>query len=233
MSKYGDEPSDAEGRKSAVRDTKLSELSDAQLRSLAKRHLSGHTSVDLEGFAGLSVEQIRHLFKTMRMKRFVEEEQQYLDTFVVRARNRMSYGLEDSIDRMKARGSGADGPQIAFSADKFLIEQLLPKQEKHVVESHSTHSFDAQFTVQFNDALDMVKKITGSNTLKGNGQDITPYTLLGTEGIATAEQEAPVTELVTSGLPGSARPDSQVAHTEPPDEDPGEPGGEPEPPPSD
>jgi hypothetical protein len=218
----------AEGRHTHVKDGDLRQLTDAQLRSLAKRHLSGHTSVDLEGFAALSVEQIRHLFHTVRMQRFVKEEQEYLDGFVVRARNRMSYGLEDSIDRMKARGGGSDGPQIAFAADKFLIEQLMPKREHRVVEQHNTHSVDAQFFVQFNDAMTTIKDITGSDTLKGNGQDITPYTLHGTEGIAIAEPEAPVTELVTTGTLGSGNPPLSTEPAEPGDD-----GGKPEPPPSD
>ena len=207
---------------------KLSHLTDAQLHSLAKRHLSGHTSVDLEGFAGLDVDQIRYLLRTDRMRGIVAEEQQYLDGQAARIRNRMSYGIEDSVDRMKARGSGADGPQIAYNADKFLIESLLPRNERHVVETHNTHSFDAQLVVHFRDALDALKTITGTDTIKGNGSDISRYTLLGTEGIATAEPEEPVTELVTPGPLGSDSPppaDSQDQVVEVP-------SGKSEPPPS-
>ena len=184
--------------------SKLAHLTDAQLHSMAKRHLSGHTSVDLEGFAGLTLDQVRYLLRTGRMKKIISEEQQYLDGYTTRIRNRMSYGIEDSVDRMKSRGAGADGPQIAFGADKFLIESLMPKTEKHLVETHNTHSFDAQVVVQINDALDTLKTITGaSDTNKGNGQDISKYTLLGTEGIAKIEPEEPITDLVMPGPLGS------------------------------
>jgi len=157
----------------------------------------------LEGFAGLTVDQVRYLLRTDRMKKIVREEQHYLDGFATRIRNRMSYGIEDSVDRMKSRGAGADGPQIAFSADKFLIETLMPKTERHLVETHNTHSFDAQVAVHIKDALDVMKTISGGDTNKSNGQDISKYTLHGTEGIATIEPEEPVTELVMPGQPGS------------------------------
>lgn len=212
---------------------KLSCLTDAQLHSLAKRHLSGHTSVDLEGFAGLDVEQIRHLLRSHKMQKILDEEQQYLNDCSARIRNRMSYGIEDSVDRMKARGTGADGPQIAYNADKFLIETLMPRREHHVVESHSTHSFDAQFVVHFKDALDTLKTITGTDTIKGNGQDISKYTLLGTEGIATAEPEAPVTELVTPGPLGSDSPPPSQPQALQPQAGEEVPSGESEPPFSD
>ena len=160
----------------------------------------------MEGFAGLSVDQVRYLLRTDKMQGIIAEEQQYLDGHVTRIRNRMSYGIEDSVDRMKSRGAGADGPQIAFSADKFLIDTLMPKQEKHLVETHNTHSFDAQVVVQIKDALDAMKVINEGDTSKGNGHDISKYTLLGTEGIAIAEPEEPVTELVMPRTTGSDSP---------------------------
>jgi len=202
---------------------KLSELSDAQRRSLAKRHLSGHMLIDLEGFAGLSVAQLRKLFSSQRMKTILGEEQQYLDSCAVRIRNRMSYGIEDSVDRMKARGAGSDGPQLAYKADEFLISSLLPKQERHLVENRTEVSFDAQVAVQITDALDTMKTIMGQGN--GNSQiELSKHTLLGMEGIATIEPDGTTQDLAVEVSSGS---DSPRPYTGPEDS-----GGEPEPPPS-
>lgn len=167
---------------------KLTELSDAQRRSLAKLHLTGTMMVDMVGFSGLELDQLRHLFQSPRMKRIIGEEQAYLDTQHIKLRNRMSYGLQDSIDRMKARGNGIDGPQLAFMADKFLIEQILPKQERHVVEQRQTFSLDAQVAVQFSDAVSVAREIV--NKLGGGTTpQLSKYTLTGLQGVELVEPE--------------------------------------------
>lgn len=187
---------------------KLASLTDAQRHSLAKRHLSGHMLTDLEGFAGLDLKQLRTLFQSDRMRRVIGEEQEHLDTTASRIRNRMSYGIEDSVDRMKARGNGVDGPQIAFQADKFLIENLLPKNDRVILESHNTHHVTAEIAVQISDAITTLKDIT--DRTKGNGQsDLHKYTLLGTEGIATAEPSDTRHELVVEAPDGSGQPQEQ------------------------
>ena len=171
---------------------KLSELSDAQRHSIAKQHLSGSMLIDMVGFAGLDHAQLRKLFQQTKMKSILGEEQTYLDSQTVKLRNRLSYGLEDSIDRMKARGNGTDGPQLAFAADKFLIESVLPKQERHVVEQRQTVSFDAQVAIQFADAVNTAKtiaaKLTGDSTVQ-----LAEYTLTGLEGVDIVEPDTVTT----------------------------------------
>jgi hypothetical protein len=160
------------------------------------------------------------------MAPILNEEQQRLDATAARIRNRMSYGIEDSVDRMKSRGQGSDGPQIAFNADKFLIEQLLPNKPQ-LIESTSTHTFDASLAVTITDAINTFKNIT--DTSKGNGASDETYTLHGTEGLVTAEPQETATELVVQVKPSSG---SQAQAEVDPALPAGGPSGKPEPPPS-
>jgi len=164
------------------------QLTNAQLRSLAKRHLSGLMACDLVGFAGLNIDQVRATLRSERMKQFLESEQEHLDTTAVRIRNNMSYGIEDSVNRMKTRGAGSDGPQIAFAADKFMIETLLPKKEHHIIDENVHHTFDGKVAVEINDKLDTM--LTIGRRATGDSQPLSNYTLLGTEGLARTDAEA-------------------------------------------
>ena len=197
---------------------KLNEITDAQRRSLARRHLTGQMLVDLTGTYGLELDQVRKLFRQPKTLRIIDEEQAFLDTKAVKLRNRMSYGLEDSIDRMKARGNGVDGPQLAFAADKFLIEQILPKQERHVIDQRQTISFDAQVAFQFSDAVNTVKTIAAKLT-GDTAKQLAQYTQIGLEGIDSAIEPG---ELTVSAPPkgnGSSPGYPIPPHTEPDSDD--------------
>ena len=202
---------------------RLTDITDAQRRSLAKRHLSGHMLTDMEGFAGLDLPQLRKLFRQEKTQAILREEQAHLDTTAVRIRNRMSYGIEDSVDRMKARGAGLDGPQIAYKADEFLITNLLPKVERHISEQDVTFRLDAQVAIQINDAIDVLKEITERST--GPSQSLSQFTLLGTEGIATAEPSEATQEIVVEDSSDPGPTITPRPFTEPEDG-----SGEPDPP---
>ena len=109
---------------------------------LAKRHLNGASLLELEGYQGLSLAQLRAEFETQRMKDALVEAQTYIDAIVVRGRNRMISEFPGSVDRMTARGSDKEQPQIAFQADKLIIDHVLPKHDRLTVDKRETSIID-------------------------------------------------------------------------------------------
>jgi hypothetical protein len=141
----------------------------------------------MDGYAGLSATDIKQLLQTQGMKDILAEKLGYYDQVTARARLKLSFDVDDAIDRHKARGKDQTQPQIAFAADKFTIETFLPRHERRVVDNYTHHSFDADVMIQVGEKLAMVTKILHTNP---NRQPLSTYTLAGTEGIASSEPES-------------------------------------------
>jgi hypothetical protein len=199
---------------------KLTSVTDAQRRVIASRHLCGHTAADLDGFAGLTADQIRKLLRTERMKNLLEEAQAQYRRNEMLSLNRARHELPYAMERMCARGK-SENQELAFKADKFVIDKLLPTPERHVVDQRSEvhHHVTAEVGVMLKDALNDIKTVFAGS--KGNGHDFTQHVLLGTEGIETVEPPDTTTDLVVVETEGSG-----------PNHPERDPDGKPEPPPA-
>jgi hypothetical protein len=159
-------------------------LTRAQKQVIAKRHLSGETAGDLDGYAGYSATEIRALLNTQGMRDIMAAERGHHDLAVSRALLKGAFAVEDAMDRNIARGKDQTQPQIAFQADKFLIELVMPKTERHLVEQRTYHVVDPDTVTQIGRELAEVNQL-----LKGSPDrpPLSTWTLHGTEGLASSE----------------------------------------------
>jgi hypothetical protein len=189
------------------------------MEHLAKCHLGGQTAADLEGYAGLSATEVKNLLRTTGMKDVIAQQQGHLDAMATRLRYKMAINAPDIVDRMETRGRDMEGnAQISFSADKFILEQIMPKRIEPRTEVGLNISVDLQVLSEVKGILTELQMVRGAG---GNGQDHScdTYVLEGTEGIELLESSDATQVLGVTGPVGSGPNPDEVP----------KPDGEPEP----
>lgn len=198
-------------------DSKLSALSKGQREALAKRHLSGETLTDLEGYAGLTRPQLKQLFKQQSMRDLMASQQGFYDQATARARLKLHMEVETAADVQIAL-MGSDSDEMKFKASRFILESVMPQRKIIEGEINVYHAADMQLIVELRDAMQDARTIPAKSN--GGTSTFTPYMLTGTEGIEILEPSDSDPQAVGPGGPvgsGTTQEDNPSGEPEPPD----------------
>ena len=164
---------------------KLTRLSQGQRQTLAKRHLSGESLHDLEGYAGLDHSQLYNLFKQQGMRDLMATEQGYYDLAAARGRLKLHMSLDDACDEQIGLLK-SEHEEMRYKASRFIIESTLPQTKKLVGEVNVWHHAEIEVLASLTDAVSEARLVPN----KTNGeQSFDKYVLIGTEGIETVSDE--------------------------------------------
>ena len=171
-------------------------LNHTQMAVIAKRSLAGESMSDITGAYGLTFKDLQQLSNRQAFRDIMSSEQGYFDWVVARMRLKMAMNGEDYVDRVQNTGADNSNPSLAFQANKFLIDKLMPTKQHVVSENRTQVNVDAEVLISAGEALNKIITLFKNTTIP----DEETYTFRGTEGIETAELDAGTLESSMSVL---------------------------------